>query len=58
MPKCAICDADVEKFGDDCLDCRTAVEEALDDFDVTQNEGIHTAGIVMPKDKAPVSEDE
>jgi hypothetical protein len=58
MPKCAICDAEVENFGDDCNKCRDVVEQTLDDYDVEQNEGIHIAGVVMPKDPAPVPSDD
>lgn len=58
MPHCAICDAEVEMFGDDCKKCKDAVEAALDDYDVEQNEGIQIGGIVMPLEKAPPQEEE
>lgn len=58
MPKCPICDAEVNKFGDQCGDCNAAISEALDDFEFESIEGIHIAGISMPLEKAPPSDDE
>lgn len=58
MPKCPICDAEVNKFGDQCGECNAAISDALDDFDMETIDGIQIAGIVMPLEKAPRTEDE